>query len=1346
MRGGENTMGLPNAIDVDAPGAVPDSVRSDSVRNSTGYSTRPELPPVRSSPSIPLGTASNRGVTTVDSRLRILNAPTPNRMPSLSDEETPQNPHLDSTPSPLKSENTVQGQTGFINSSSDSIDTHGPEALMRQQALQSLIDKMNGLQPNEYGLTVADLGRLVSFDNRTSPAQVDLLNDEFGGVEGVAILLRTHITEGIGVRKEESTNKDSGKAGGKKGTGGANALKDVSDKKPPALEAADKDQRVELFGMNVIPPPRSLTIIEIVWETIKDDPIIKILIIGAVAVMALGTAICPAGGYVEGLAIVVAVVIVLSVTAGNDWSKDRKFKKLLLLQSDKSVKVIRGGHEDQMSSWDLLVGDVVEVVVGDEIPADGILIKSNRLVIDESPLTGESIPVKKSANAPFLFSGTQVSEGSGTFLVAAVGPRSSGGQIQELLNEAQGEETVLQLKLKVVAVLIGKVGVAAGILTFVGLTIRWAIDFANGSPTHGNTCATYSSAESSNMTLMRLQDLAENFVIGISIVVVAVPEGLPLAVTISLAFSMFKMIRDKCFVRHLDASETMGEATCICTDKTGTLTENRMTVVKAMVGDTIFHGEGSGEQDARPYSPTTFDKKTAALLGEGIAMNSTCFVKYGENEAVPTFVGSATEGALLVLMKKIGIDYGEVRKSVVKVDNGVWSFSSDRKRMSTLVQPSAVGPGQRKKYRLYTKGASEIVLGLCTHIVDPKCSTVAPIQSKTVARLQDVIKAWASEGLRTLALAYKDSDHQLTTIEGQGYRDDPEHDLVFLGFVGIKDPLRKEVAFAVERCQKAGIKIKMVTGDNILTACKIARESGILFDDGIAMEGPRFRDLSEEDKKKVAPRLQVLARSSPADKYTLVSLLKEMGEVVAVTGDGTNDAPALKEADVGFAMGMYGTQIAMNASDIILLDDNFASLVNSVKWGRNVLNSVRKFLQFQLGVNLVAIIITFIGSMIYGTSPLTTVQLLWVNLIMDSLGALALASDEPEDDILDQPPHARNEALISTRMWEFIGLQMAYQTTALLFILIHGMGDSHFLPHGQVPTDIDYETWAEKRTKTIVFTAFILMQISNETMARQLNGEINVFKGFFRNKLFLLIMVIIAGIQVLVVMFGQGFVQTVSLDWQGWVLCIAIALGNFPWMLLARGSLILVRRCIVRYRQRKVRQSTSEESLPFGGETANESRDEVFKFGASSNGLTKPSAGQHTLNKLGESKIALAKQPTEGGAKVVKSADWEETRKIKVGETPAHLSTHEDEAVVTVEEVQMFDRVGSSESTRARNRWQTLRAGVALIGHLQHIREPEQGQLAPSKSFVEVWRHFRVDHALPTKNATKTKSLRSLHD
>lgn len=415
----------------------------------------------------------------------------------------------------------------------------------------------------------------------------------------------------------------------------------------------------------------------------------------------------------------------------------------------------------------------------------------------------------------------------------------------------------------------------------------------------------------------------------------AVPEGLPLAVTISLSFSMFKMIKDKCFVRHLDASETMGEATCICTDKTGTLTENRMTVVKLSVGDREYYGEGSGETNFKQFSPTTFPPNLRDLITEGMCVNSTCFIKTKEATGLPIFVGSATEGAMLIFSEKMGAKYEAVRDTVTPVENGTWAFSSERKRMSTLVEPYCQSPNSNgEKYRLYTKGASEIVFGLCTHMIDKESNNCYQITSLERANIQARIKKWASEGLRTIALAYKDTHQKLVTIEGK-HHDDPEHDLVFIGLVGIKDPVRKEVPGAVEMCKRAGLTIKMVTGDNILTACKIAKECGILTEGGVAMEGPTFRTLSELEKRKLAPRLQVLARSSPSDKFQLVSLLKKMGEVVAVTGDGTNDAPALKEADVGFAMGISGTQIAMNASDIILMDDNFVSIVQSIRWGRN---------------------------------------------------------------------------------------------------------------------------------------------------------------------------------------------------------------------------------------------------------------------------------------------------------------------------------------------------------------------------------------------------------------------------
>ena len=470
--------------------------------------------------------------------------------------------------------------------------------------------KMANVVQGQYGVTVEDLAKICDFDNRTNPAQIDILNSEYGGLEGVAYLLQTDLETGLKLLKDPNA-QTGGASKPKKGKEGKVTPFSIQKRDMTALDTA---QRQEIYGQNIIPPPESDTILEIIWGTIVDDPILKILIVGAVVILAVGTAIHPSTGWTEGVAIVIAVSIVLAVTAGNDWSKDRKFKKLLLLQTDKKVKIHRGGFQDQISSWDILVGDLVEINLGDEVPADGIFIRGNRLIIDESPLTGESLPVKKSANAPFLFSGCQVGEGSGYMLVTAVGPRSSGGKIQELLNEAQNQETVLQGKLKIVAVLLGKIGFAAGILTFLALTARTAL-----------AC---SAEQNCNDKVLKF---IENFVIGITIVVVAVPEGLPLAVTISLAFSMFKMIQDKCFVRHLDASETMGEATCICTDKTGTLTENRMTVVKVLVGEKVYYGEGSGESTAKPFTLNTFDTKIRDILTEGICVNSTCFLKANDS-------------------------------------------------------------------------------------------------------------------------------------------------------------------------------------------------------------------------------------------------------------------------------------------------------------------------------------------------------------------------------------------------------------------------------------------------------------------------------------------------------------------------------------------------------------------------------------------------------------------------------------------------------------------------------------------------------------------------------------------
>jgi Ca2+-transporting ATPase len=622
---------------------------------------------------------------------------------------------------------------------------------------------------------------------------------------------------------------------------------------------------------------------------------------------------------------------------------------------------------------------------------------------------------------------------------------------------------------------------------------------------------------------------------------------------------MFKMIADKCFVRHLDASETMGEATCICTDKTGTLTENRMTVVKILLGEKVYYGEGSGEANAKPFTMTTFDPKARDIMTEGICVNSTCFLKANDAGKPPIFVGSASEGALLVFCEKLNARYEAIREKVKKVENGVWLFSSERKRMSTLVNPVAKSPNPegQAKYRLYTKGGSEIILTLCTHMLNSSGTAITPMTPNDIAFIQRNIKRWASQGLRTMGIAFRDTTQQLMTMEDNN-RDDPEHDLVFIGVVGIKDPLRKEVPGAVAVCQKAGITVRMVTGDNILTASKIARECGIMYGSGVAMEGPVFRAMSKEEKILALPKLQVLARSSPTDKHVLVSLLRELGEVVAVTGDGTNDAPALKEADVGFAMGISGTQIAMNASDIVLLDDNFVSIVQSIRWGRNVLNSVRKFLQFQLAVNLCAIVVTFVGSCAKGESPMNTIQLLWVNLIMDSLGALALATDEPDADILETPPHSRFAPLLSPVMQEYILIECAYQLIVLLGIFF---GLDTILPYKDNSLSIaDQNEHAEKRINSVLFTTFVFLQITNEIMARQLKGEITIFRNFFSNRLFVILLLVIIGIQTMVVTVGSKFIGTTSMNTVEWAICIVASLINLPFVFLCRLGMLAYHR------------------------------------------------------------------------------------------------------------------------------------------------------------------------------------------
>ena len=730
--------------------------------------------------------------------------------------------------------------------------------------------------------------------------------------------------------------------------------------------------RKRIFKDNNLPEKKAKSIFELAWLAYNDKVLI-LLTVAAVVSLALGIyqSITSTDGeakvqWVEGVAIMVAIIIVVVVGAANDWQKEKQFVKLNKKKEDRAVKVIRSGKSREISVHDILVGDVMHLEPGDMIPVDGIFISGYNLKCDESSATGESDILKKHAAEevfaaieaherfvkmdPFIISGAKVTEGIGTFIVTAVGVNSSYGKTMMSLRE-DPQTTPLQSKLNKLAERIAILGLAAGLLLFVVTFIRFLTQL---SSIQGGASA-------------KGQRFLNVFIVAVTIVVVAVPEGLPLAVTLALAFATTRMLKENNLVRLLRACETMGNATTICSDKTGTLTQNKMSVVAGILGTASGFGERKSPDSSQSTSPTqgivnssdngiqdvstiqfisALDKEVKSLLKQSIVINSTAFE--GDEDGQETFIGSKTETALLSFARDhLALGHlNEARSSSTVVQ--LVPFDSGRKCMATIVKLES------GKYRMFVKGASEIMLGTCQRIIcDPtKEISETDMTPEKMDVLTEIISKYASRSLRTIGLLYKDFE-QWPPKGIPTQKDDPRlvvfdkvfKDMVFLGIVGIQDPLRVGVAEAVSTCQKAGVYVRMVTGDNVLTARAIAEECGIYSPSGLVMEGPNFRKLSKLQMEQIIPNLQVLARSSPDDKRVLVERLKEMGETVAVTGDGTNDAPALKTADVGFSMGISGTEVAKEASDIILMDDNFASIVKAIMWGRAVNDSVKKFLQ-----------------------------------------------------------------------------------------------------------------------------------------------------------------------------------------------------------------------------------------------------------------------------------------------------------------------------------------------------------------------------------------------------------------
>ncbi|DBA78916.1 TPA: hypothetical protein ACH3X1_008797 [Trebouxia sp. C0004] len=749
------------------------------------------------------------------------------------------------------------------------------------------------------------------------------------------------------------------------------------------------EHRRRIFGANAFKEVKQKAFWSLLFENLQ-DPTLILLMVAALVSTVLGVAIREERlqhSWTEGVAIWVAVIVVSGVGAGNDYQKDKQFRKLNEKKDLLDVKMIRDGGQILILNPEIVVGDVIILQTGDKITADGIVIDSNNMVVDEASLTGESEPIKKGSKDMFCRAGTTLNEGSGSILVVAVGVNTEYGKTMSLVM-TEAASTPLQEHLEVLAASIGKVGFVVAVICFIVLLIRWCVEY-HGFP---------------------VKHIADGplafFIFGVTIVVVAVPEGLPLAVTISLAYSMKKMMKDNNFVRVLAACETMGGATAICSDKTGTLTENRMTVVEGW-----FAGK---KYDKVPH-PEDLPADFFDTFQASVAVNSSAFLIIKDPIE---FVGNRTECALLMLLRAWDTDYKTIRDSYSSMVEKVWDFDSAKKMAGVLIK-TADG------HRLYNKGAAEMVLRRCTRAIGTDGSVIS-MSTALRAELEETITGMAARGLRTLCITYRDfaagMQRPVDFFEGA-----PDTELICCAITGIKDPVRKEVPDAVAVCKRAGIFVRMVTGDNVHTASHIARECGIMMEGGLALEGPTFRKMTEEELIPILPKLQVMARSSPTDKYNLVKLLKKTGEVVAVTGDGTNDAPALKESDVGLAMGIAGTEVAKEAADIVIMDDNFSSIVKSVLWGRS----------FQLTVNFVALVIAFVSALTKGETPLTVIQLLWVNLIMDALGALALATEAPTPDLLLMKPHGRNERIINNSMWKHIFTQGCYQLF-WLFLIIYG--------------------------------------------------------------------------------------------------------------------------------------------------------------------------------------------------------------------------------------------------------------------------------------------------------------------
>lgn len=943
---------------------------------------------------------------------------------------------------------------------------------------------------------------------------------------------------------------------------------------PTGLNASQVEESRRNHGSNLLTPPeRDPWYIQFLEKF--EDPVIRILMVAALVAIVVGAV---DGHYLEGIGIVVAIVLATTLAFLNEYKAGKEFDILNKVSDEVPVKVIRDAAYCTVPKKDIVVGDMVLIEAGDEVPADGKLIEAVSLQVDESKLTGESAPVPKfpvepSDSAKFedcayspdlAMRGTMIADGHGIIGLTAVGDSTEIGKTARAAAEDTKSESPLSKQLERLSKVIGVVGFGVAFLTFLALvgremvsgdlpltTQQWYFSVILGSAVMlilmkvwvpitvdafelagqkiglpawlevegvvpwlmslglgilfflvaiflGTILGIVPENPAEWLPFPAIDDFLKFFMIAVTIVVVAVPEGLAMSVTLSLAYSMKKMTAANNLVRRMHACETIGAATVICSDKTGTLTQNKM-VVQSAAFPSLDGALLSG-------NPDTTGKR---LLRESIAVNATANLSRKEN--TPTVaLGNPTEGALLMWLEKQGHDYLPLRANF-KIEHQ-FTFSTERKFMATL----GISALENRRI-LFFKGAPEILLARSENMLTQ--GGVLPLADERTTIGKDLREA-QSRGMRTLGFAY---------LQDPNFPEGAEigelaQCLIWQGFMAIADPLRPEVPDAIKACRDAGVRVKIITGDNSETAMEIARQIGLIESGDpspVHMTGPEFQALVGDEAEKAARNLKVLSRARPADKMRMVKLLQETGNVVAVTGDGTNDAPALNHANVGLAMGKTGTSVAKEASDIILLDDSFPSVVKGIMWGRSLYGNIQRFVLFQLTINVVALGIALSGPFIGVKLPLTVIQMLWVNLIMDTFAALALATEPPHWRVMTRPPRHPDDFIVTPDMaWKIL------LTGGTFFLFLAGY--LSYIQAGGVTI----------RELSIFFSVFVMLQFWNLFNARCLGLDSSAFKELSRNRGFMIIAPTIVVVQILIVQFGADIFRTTPLSLFDWITII----------------------------------------------------------------------------------------------------------------------------------------------------------------------------------------------------------------